>query len=415
MFSTHWKTPRRPDERTLRLLDLLARQAADIIERAQAEAALRAANEQLREADQRKNQFLAVLSHELRNPLAPIKNSLYILDRAAPGGDQARRAQAVIDRQTGQLARLVDDLLDVTRITRNKIQLQRQRLELNELVRRTVEDNRVSFEQNEVALEVELAPAPVYVNADWNRLAQVVGNLLHNAAKFTGRRGTTRVSVSTDAACRHAVVRVADTGIGMAPEMLAQLFQPFSQADETLDRSKGGLGLGLALVKGLVELHGGQVRAHSEGLGKGSEFVVELPLEEARPAEAAPARPGVRRAGRRVLIIEDNVDAAESLSEVLAFGEHEVEIAYNGPEGLAKAREFHPEVVLCDIGLPGMNGYEVARAFRGDETLRGAHLIALSGYALPDDLQRAAEAGFERHLAKPPTLDKLEEALGTSG
>jgi len=381
----------------------------DISERKQMEDALREANVRLAEADRRKDQFLAVLSHELRNPLAPIRNSLFVLDHAAPGGEQARRAREVIDRQTGQLARLVDDLLDVTRITRNKIQLQRQRLDLNELVRKTLDDHRAVFEHQEIALELTSAPVPVYVDADWNRVAQVIGNLLHNAAKFTERGGTTRVSVEVDEAARQVIVRMRDNGIGMAPAILARLFEPFSQADETLDRSKGGLGLGLALVKGLVELHGGEVSAYSEGLGKGSELVVKLPLAETQSA-VEPHEPE-HGGWRRVLIIEDNVDSADSLGEALGFSNHEVAVAYSGPEGLDKARTFHPDVVLCDIGLPGMDGYAVARAFRADEALKGAHLVALTGYASPEDRRRAEEAGFERHLAKPASLVQLEQVL----
>jgi PAS domain S-box-containing protein len=398
---------RGPEERILGYVVTLV----DVTELREKAELLRTANVKLAEADQRKNQFLAVLSHELRNPLAPIKNSLYVLERAVPGGDQARRAQDVIARQTEQLARLVDDLLDVTRIARNKIQLQRRRLELNELVRRTMDDYRSQFEKGEISLDLAPAPTPVYVHADWNRIAQVIGNLLHNAAKFTGRRGATRVLVETDEAARQAVVRVKDTGVGMPPELISRLFEPFSQADETLDRSKGGLGLGLAAVKGLVELHGGQVEAHSEGLGKGAEFVVRLPLELPEAAQPEAPRRKAERCSRRVLIIEDNVDAANSLSEALDFGAHEVAVAYNGRDGIAKARAFHPEVVLCDIGLPGMDGYQVARAFRADAELQDIYLVALTGYALPEDLQQAQQAGFQRHLAKPPSLDKLEALL----
>ena len=247
-------------------------------------------------------------------------------------------------------------------------------------------------------------------NADRNRLAQVIGNLLQNAAKFTGRGGETRITIRADATEKRAVIQVVDTGVGMAPDMVSRLFQPFSQADATLDRSKGGLGLGLALAKGLVELHGGTITAASAGLGQGAEFVVRLPLAT---EEALAPRSGedTARARRRVLIIEDNVDAADSLRDVLAFGEHEVEVAYNGPQGIAKAQEFLPEVVLCDIGLPGMDGYEVARAFQAENALRGAFLVALTGYALPEDLERAQAAGFKRHLAKPPSLEKLMQIL----
>jgi two-component system CheB/CheR fusion protein len=308
---------------------------------------------------------------------------------------------------------LVDDLLDVTRIARNKIPLQRQRLELNELVRRTMDDHGSQFEKNEVQIEFVPAGKPVFVNGDWNRLAQVVGNLLQNAAKFTGPGGRTCISVSTDSEAKGAVVRVADTGIGMDQEMLARLFKRFAQADTTLDRSRGGLGLGLALVKGLVELHGGTITAHSAGPGQGAEFVVRLPLalEEAAADGPVHSRTLVPPSRRRVLIIEDNVDAADSLREALEFSDHEVEVAYNGPAGIAKARKRKPDALFCDIGLPGMDGFDVARAFRADDALKGAYLVALSGYAQPEDVLRASEAGFDQHLAKPPSLERLEQAL----
>jgi two-component system CheB/CheR fusion protein len=387
----------------------VADQVATAVERVEAQRALQAANAQLVEADRRKNEFLAVLSHELRNPLAPIKNSLYILDRAAAGGEQARRALGVIDRQATQLSNLVNDLLDVTRITRNKIRLQKQRLEINELVRRAVEDNRTLFERNEVVLSCDLAPAPVFVNADATRVAQIVGNLLQNAAKFTSRGGRARVSIVAES--RNAVIRVVDNGVGMTSDTVARLFQPFMQADHTLDRSKGGLGLGLALVRGLVELHGGSIEAQSEGLGKGAEFTVRLPLDVGAALEKQAARAGNVRVPRRVLIIEDNVDAADSLREALELGEHTVEVAHSGPEGIERARSFRPDVILCDIGLPGMDGYDVAQAFRQDPALQPIFLVALSGYALPEDLERAADAGFQRHLTKPPSVDALERLL----
>ena len=368
--------------------------------------------EALREADRRKDEFLAVLSHELRNPLAPIRNSLFILDRAVPGGEQARRAQAIIDRQVGHLTHLVDDLLDVTRIAKNKIRLQCESLNLTSLVRRTIEDHRTLFEKGEVHLEAALPAERIVVNADPTRLAQVVGNLLQNAAKFTGKGGRTQVSLAVDPGTRRAIIRVADTGAGISPELLPRLFQPFAQADDTMDRSQGGLGLGLVLAKGLVELHGGAISVHSQGIGRGTEFIVRLPLDgelDAKTPTPVDASPRVRR----VLIIEDQADAAQSLREALELCGHQVEVAENGPAGLTRARAFCPEVVLCDIGLPGMDGYEVARAFRADEALRDAFLVALSGYALPEDLRRAAEAGFDRHLAKPPRLDQLEKLLSS--
>jgi PAS domain S-box-containing protein len=382
----------------------------EITENKKIEEALREANARLKEADLRKNEFLAVLSHELRNPLAPIRNSTYILEHSEPGSGQAKRALAVLDRQTGQLAHLVDDLLDVTRITRNKVEIQRQTVDLNELVRHTVEDQRTLFDRAGVPIEFHPAAQPVFVSADRNRLAQVIGNLLQNAAKFTGRGGKARIAISTDVTEKRAVIQVTDTGVGMTPELVARLFQPFIQADSSLDRSKGGLGLGLALAKGLVELHGGEIMARSAGLGQGADFVVHLPLVV---EDALAPRPGAgaSKGRRRVLIIEDNVDAADSLRDALAFGDHEVEVAYNGPQGIAKAQEFRPGVVFCDIGLPLMDGYAVARAFRADDALKDVFLVALSGYAMPEDLERARAAGFNRHLAKPPNIEKLGEIL----
>jgi CheY-like chemotaxis protein len=317
----------------------------------------------------------------------------------------------VIERQVDQLAHLVDELLDVTRITRGKVRLRRERIELNELVRRTLDDHRSLFEEAELEVEAEPLPEHVFVDADWNRLAQSVGNLLLNAAKFTPPRGRVTVVLSVDDAARQAVLRVSDTGAGIAPELLPRLFEPFVQADATLDRSKGGLGLGLAVVKGLVEKHGGSVAARSDGPGRGAEFTMRLPLDVGVEPRRDAADVAVRELPRRVLIIEDNRDAADTLQEVLELEGHEVAIAHSGPEGLAKARQFHPDLVFCDIGLPGMEGYEVARLFRADEELKHAHLVALSGYALPEDLRRAAEAGFDRHIAKPPTIAKISSAV----
>jgi CheY-like chemotaxis protein len=315
----------------------------------------------------------------------------------------------VIERQVTHLSNLVNDLLDVTRITRNRIQLQRERVELNELVRKTVQDNGSLFDRSGVEIALELAPAPVVIDADPTRVAQIVSNLLQNAAKFSMRGGHTGIRVAVEGG--NAVIRVADDGVGMAEETTASLFQPFMQAESTLDRSKGGLGLGLALVKRLVEMHGGHVATHSEGLGQGAEFVVRLPVAgDASPEKVESSEPP-SSSGRRVLIIEDNIDSAESLREVLSLFEHHVDVAYDGPEGIAKARELRPDVVLCDIGLPVMDGYEIARAFRADEALRSTYLVALSGYTLPGDLQRAAEAGFDRHLAKPSTVEKLHAVL----
>jgi two-component system CheB/CheR fusion protein len=367
----------------------------------------------LEQRDRHKNHFIAMLSHELRNPLTPIRNSLYILDRAVPGGEQAKRAHEVIGRQSAHLTRLVDDLLDTTRVASGKIQLRRELLDLGDVVRRAVEDHRTTFVRGGVALEVNVPGKTVWIQGDRTRVAQIVSNLVQNAAKFTERGGTTVVSVEESARLCQAIVRVRDTGIGIAPEMLSRLFEPFSQADTTLARSQGGLGLGLALVKGLVDMHGGMVSAESEGPGNGAEFIVRFRLETAEIPLPASRRCVAASTGgpRRVLLIEDNVDAADTLREVLGFGEHAVDVAHSGAEGLAKARAFHPDVVLCDIGLPGMDGYEVARVMRADPELQGTRLVALTGYAGSEAIARAKEAGFDIHLRKPPSLEDIEGIL----
>ncbi|MCY1064600.1 ATP-binding protein [Nannocystis sp. RBIL2] len=390
--------------------------STDIHDAKLTEAALRASEERhralaeaLQEADRRKDDFLATLSHELRNPLAPIKNSLFILSRAAPGSERARRAEQVIERQIEHMTRLVDDLLDVTRISRRKIQLRRTAVEMNELVRRTVEDHRSVFERNGVSLELVPADGPAWVDGDPTRLSQIVGNLLQNAAKFTGPGGWARASVEAREA--DVLVHIRDNGIGIEPDMLPRLFNPFIQADTTLDRSRGGLGLGLALVRGLVELHGGDVRAASEGTDSGSEFTVRLPAIAPPASDVPTCHPTQHASQERILVIEDNLDAAETLKDALELVDHEVCLAHSGPEGLAKMRALRPDVVICDIGLPGMDGYEVARAIRADPAQRSTRLVALTGYASPQDLQRAREAGFDCHLGKPPDLDALLQML----
>jgi two-component system CheB/CheR fusion protein len=386
----------------------------DITESRAAEARNEQLIEALREADRRKDEFMAMLSHELRNPLSPIRNSLFILERAPLGSEQAQRAKAVITRQVEQLTRIVDDLLDVTRVARGKLQVKRCPLELGELVRRTVEDHRQLIANAGLELEVHLAPRPLWVDGDPARLTQALGNLLANATKFTSRGGHILVAMEESAApFGMAVLRVRDDGVGIERALLPRLFEPFEQADRTLDRSvsRGGLGLGLTLVKGLVEQHEGHVHAESDGPGKGAEFTIQLRLVRAPSADVPVATNPPHHSTRRVLVIEDNVDAADSLREALMLAEHEVVVAYRGPDGLKKAREFKPDVVLCDIGLPEMDGYQVARAIRADDQLRNVQLIALTGYALPQDLAKAKEAGFDQHLAKPPSLEKLEEVL----
>ncbi len=366
----------------------------------------------LEEADRRKDEFLAMLSHELRNPLAPIRNSVYVLERAPAGGEQARRAQAVIDRQVGHLTRLVDDLLDVTRITRGKVKLNPEPLDLVDLVRRSVEDHRPALTASGVSVELAIPEDEIWIEVDRTRIAQVIDNLLQNAARFTPAGGAVEVSVAANAELGHAIATVRDTGEGIPADLLPHVFEAFTQGEMKLDRPKGGLGLGLAIVKGLVEMHGGTVAVRSDGPGRGAEFTVRLPLAASiHPMERQGRTRRKPLASRRILVVEDNVDAAESLRELLRLGSHTVEVASSGPEGIEMARSFRPDVILCDIGLPGIDGYGVARALKADPALGASRLVALSGYATPEDITRAKEAGFDVHIAKPATREKLEEVL----
>jgi hemerythrin-like metal-binding protein len=361
----------------------------------------------LHEADRRKDEFLGMLSHELRNPLAPIRSSIYLLEHAAPGSEQALRAKEVIRRQTAHLTRLVDDLLDVRRLSTGKFRLHTVRLDLARHVRDAVEDMRAIFALRSLALELDVPAEPVWVSGDATRLAQVVTNLLHNASKFTNAGGHVQVSVESRGA--EAAVRVRDDGVGVAPHLLPRLFEPFVQDESTLHRTRGGLGLGLSLVRGIAELHGGAVRVHSEGLGKGTEFVVTLPTSEPAVALAGAVAPTTGPSKRRVLVVEDSRDSAESLRDLLeTIGGHEVHVASDGLAGVNAAREHPPEIVLCDLGLPGIDGFEVARRIRaatGDE--RDCRLVALSGYAAPDAVERSLRAGFDYHVAKPPDVEGL--------
>jgi two-component system CheB/CheR fusion protein len=373
-------------------------------------AELQVALDRLREADERKDAFLAMLSHELRNPLAPIANGVFLLRRTDAGTEPGRRALAVIERQVAHLIRLVEDLLDVARISRGKVQLRRSRMDLVDLARRTAEDHAASASSAGLVLTVALPDGPLWVDGDPTRLAQVVGDLLSNAVKFTPPGGAVTLSVAQETGGT-AVLRVGDTGVGLDAAMRARIFEPFVQADATLDRSRGGLGLGLALVKGLVELHGGAVEARSEGAGRGTELVVRLPLDAAPAGPDREAGPGRGEAPLRILVVEDNADAAETLRLALELLGHEVEVAHDGEQGLAAARHRRPDVVLCDIGLPGIDGYAVARALRAGGDTCDVSLIAVTGYASPEERRRAIDAGFDHHFGKPADLEKLTGVL----
>ncbi len=373
----------------------------------------RRAEEALRDADRRKNEFLATLAHELRNPLAPLRNAVELLRRAESRADLTEQAHGMMDRQLGVMVRLIDDLLDVSRITRGKLQLRKERVELAAVVRGAVEAAHPSVEAQAHELTVTLPPQPIHLDADAVRLAQVFSNLLTNAAKYTERGG--RIWLTAERQGGEVVVSVRDTGIGIAAEHLPQLFQSFSQVSSALERSQGGLGIGLSLVRGLVDLQGGRVEARSDGPGRGSEFLVRLPVVEA-PAEAStePGGDGEKaRRGRRcrVLVVDDNRDAADSLAMMLGLLGHDIQTAYDGPEAIQAAATFRPEVVLLDIGLPGRNGYEVARHIRGQPWGKSMVLVAITGWGQEEDKLRAAEAGFDDHLVKPVDLAALEKML----
>jgi signal transduction histidine kinase/ActR/RegA family two-component response regulator len=372
------------------------------------------AEEQARGEARRRDEFLCVLAHELRNPLSPIHNALKVLRQRGNEPVLRNWAQELLERQVGHLTHMVEDLLEVSRIVRRRIKLRLQRLDLTEAVRQAVEDYRHALEERRHTLELQIPRGPIWLNADPTRLAQVMNNLLSNACKFTNPGG--RVSVICTLEERRlsegAAVTVADTGVGLKPEAVPRLFSSFFQADRTLARTSGGLGLGLALVKGLVELHSGQVSGFSAGLGMGAEFTFWLPLADVAAPNGKPARVASEdTAALRVLLVEDNRDIADSMRMLLEASGHKVAVAYDGLSGVAEARRFRPQAVLCDIGLPELDGYGVARALRNDPTLSRVRLIAVSGYGRDEDRRRASQAGFDHHFTKPIEYDELRKAL----
>jgi PAS domain S-box-containing protein len=383
----------------------------DITARKGSEEELRRLNAELAEADRRKDEFLATLAHELRNPLAPITNALEVLRLKNPVDPDLRWTRDVIDRQVRQMTRLVDDLLDVARITRGRIELRTERVDAAAIVQGAVEAARPFIDACGHTLEVQLPPDPLWLEADPTRLTQVLLNLLNNAAKYTPRGGQIRISAEREHTA--AVLRVHDSGIGLAPEHLGSVFDMFSQVAPALERSQGGLGIGLALARGLVELHGGHIEAHSAGSGQGSEFVVRMPLAAAMPARESgeQARPGGPAPALRVLVVDDNRDAAESLAMILELTGHEVALAHDGPAALEAAERFTPDLVLLDIGMPGMNGYEVARRLRAGPQSQCMVLAALTGWGQREDKQRAIDAGFDHHLTKPVDNQRLDAVL----
>jgi signal transduction histidine kinase/CheY-like chemotaxis protein len=368
----------------------------------------------LREGDRRKDEFLATLAHELRNPLAPIRNSLEILKIPRIDATTAQQTRDMMERQVHHLVRLVDDLLDVSRVMRGKIELRKEPLEFATVLARAVETAKPLIEVQEHQLEISVSQESLLLDADPVRLAQVVGNLLTNSAKYTEANGHIWLTARREE--DWAVLQVRDTGIGIAPEMLPHVFELFVQADHSSTKAQGGLGIGLTLVKNLVEMHGGTVEAHSAGLGKGSEFVVRLPLMALRtekPDDEEFTEPDQEtpKSSRRLLVVDDNHDAAQSLALLLRLKGHEVRVANDGPSALEIASSFPPDMIFLDIGMPGMDGYEVARRLRQQAGLEKVVLVALTGWGQQEDRRRSREAGFDHHLVKPAEAKVLEDLL----
>ena len=375
----------------------------------------REAEEALKEVNRRKDEFLAMLAHELRNPLAPIRNAAQLLNVHSAGNPEIEWARAVIERQTKHLVRLVDDLLDVSRMVRGQIVLKKKPVELAEIVQNAVETSRPLIRLRKHHLTVQIPEEPVLLQADLTRLSQVVSNLLNNAAKYTDDGGQIRLDAVVDNGT--VIIRVRDTGLGVDSDLLPHIFDLFTQADRTPDRAQGGLGIGLTLVKRLVELHGGSVQAHSEGLGSGAEFVVRLPTlaSSSEPVMRTPLRiPVVAPADARslrILIVDDNVDAADSIAMLLSMEGHETRSVNTARAALLAVPDFKPEVVLLDIGLPEMDGYEVARHLRAQGGTQRLRLVAVTGYGQPADRLRAHEAGFDEHMVKPVEPTALQDFL----
>ena len=375
---------------------------------------------ELREADRRKDEFLAMLAHELRNPLAPIRNMLEIMKRGDGHADLIPQARATMDRQLGHMTRLVDDLLDVSRISRGRIELKRERVELASVVYQSVEACRPLAECAKHEVTVTLPPEPIHLHADPVRLAQVFGNLLNNACKYTeagGRIGLSAELASGGGQPPEVVVKVKDSGIGIPPDKLDSIFGMFTQVDRTLERSQGGLGIGLTLAKRLVEMHGGSVRAFSEGPGRGSEFVVRLPVLIVEPRKSQPAEPTGNEppapTARRVLVVDDNPDSAASLAMLLKLAGNETCTAHDGLEAMKTAETFRPDVVFLDIGLPKLNGRDAARRIREQPWGTKMVLVALTGWGQDEDRRRSQEAGFDHHMVKPIDYAVLNKLLAS--
>ena len=411
-------TERRRVQEEMRQLnnDLEYRVAERTSELLEANAALQQVELELKENDRRKDQFLAMLGHELRNPLAPIRNAVSILRQLGLDHADLNWCRDVLDRQSEHLTRLVDDLLDVSRVSRGKIQLDKENVDITVAAQQAVESCRPIINARRHELTLTLSRVPVHVHGDITRLAQVISNLINNAAKYTDEGGRIWLAVErADGDDRHAVIRVKDNGCGLDAAAIASLFELFYQVEGNLDRSDGGLGVGLALVRSIVELHGGTVEARSEGRGRGSEFIVRLPLaaETAVPESGAPPVPDKSAVtAMRILVVDDNHDAARSLAMLLKILGHEVLMAHDGNAAVAVALQERPDVVLLDIGLPGLDGYQACRSMRR-QGMTSELIVALTGYGLEKDRQLAEEAGFDAHMVKPVDMPALLQLLAT--
>ena len=408
-ISTHWLQPHQPSERDLRLLDIVARQAADLIERNTAAAALRAQTVQLMDADRRKDEFLATLAHELRNPLAPLQTGLGVLQ----GGNAQATARVLpmMERQLANMVRLIDDLLDVSRVSRGMVVLKRERATLKSILDSAIETSRPLLEAANHRFTVTTPGHPVWVDADVTRLAQVISNLLNNAAKYTPPGG--RVELVTEVVGNDVVIRVVDNGVGIPARMLSKIFDLFVQVEQTIDKAQGGLGLGLSLATHLVTMHGGTIEARSGGSGQGSVFIVRLPVAEAPEATILPAC-GVTQAqapSARILIVDDNVDAAETLSLLLDSTGHETRVICDAEQALQAALEFRPDVAFLDLGMPRLSGFDLARLMRTEAALSDIVLVAVSGWGTEEDRSRSREAGINHHLTKPASPADIQTLL----
>ena len=397
-----------PDSRKVAVL------GNDISVRKQTEQDLRKLAAELSESDRRKTEFLATLAHELRNPLAPLRNGLHVMGRAGGNLESLEKTRAMMDRQVSHMVRLIDDLLDIARVSSGKVELRKERVSLQAVVESAVETSLPLVEAGRHELAVRIPDEPLLLDADPTRLAQVLSNLLNNAAKYTPDGG--RIELTAACEGSQVIVSVTDTGVGIPKESLLKVFQMFSQVGRNLDRSQGGLGIGLSLVRRLVELHGGTVSADSGGAGRGSTFSIRLPLVSADAAEAVSALPlagtkAVLSQIFRVLVVDDNVDAADSLALILEMGGHSARVANDGGQAIRVAQEFSPEVVFLDIGMPGKNGYEVARDLRKMVVAQQPVLVALTGWGAEDDRARSKDAGFDHHLTKPAEIADVEQLL----